>query len=206
MKFSLKLSKIFSKNWVKFFTYFIGPSDGTVSRCTLRLKIYEATSAWFPLTLLSLYFQFSGLLNYVMNHKGDNFKVQERWHEKLNRWDTALESYEKRLAENPNDVELSLGQMRCLEALGEWWVLNFLGVRGFERRILNAILRKDFSFESKEVLKSISWKELRVRAPISYMWVLKNWDGVSLNPKMFSFQQFLLTCNKSGQDPESERI
>lgn len=55
-----------------------------------------------------------------MNHKGDNFKVQERWHEKLNRWDTALASYEERLAENPNDVELSLGQMRCLEALGEW--------------------------------------------------------------------------------------
>lgn len=61
-----------------------------------------------------------GLLNYVMNHKGDNFKVQERWHEKLNRWDTALTSYEERLTQKPNDVELSLGQMRCLEALGEW--------------------------------------------------------------------------------------
>ena len=55
-----------------------------------------------------------------MNHKGNNFKVQERWHEKLNRWDTALNSYEDRLVENPNDVELWLGKMRCLEALGEW--------------------------------------------------------------------------------------
>lgn len=67
---------------------------------------------------------FVGLLNYVMNHKGDNFKVQERWYEKLNRWDTALKSYEEKLIENPNDVELSLGRMRCLEALGEWTQLN----------------------------------------------------------------------------------
>ncbi|XP_065216693.1 serine/threonine-protein kinase mTOR isoform X2 [Planococcus citri] len=66
----------------------------------------------------------AGLLNYVMNHKGDNFKVQERWYEKLNRWDTALKSYEERLQENPNDSELSLGRMRCLEALGEWTQLN----------------------------------------------------------------------------------
>lgn len=63
---------------------------------------------------------FVGLLNYVMNHKGSNFKVQERWYEKLNRWDTALHSYEERLTEQPNDVELNLGRMRCLEALGEW--------------------------------------------------------------------------------------
>ena len=62
----------------------------------------------------------AGLLNYVMTHKDDNFKVQERWYEKLNRWDTALKSYEERLEDNANDIELSLGRMRCLEALGEW--------------------------------------------------------------------------------------
>lgn len=57
-----------------------------------------------------------------MKHKGDNFKVQERWYEKLNKWDTALYSYEQRLKDDPHDVELILGQMRCLEALGEWYV------------------------------------------------------------------------------------
>nr|WBK62802.1 target of rapamycin [Sogatella furcifera] len=68
----------------------------------------------------------AGLLEYVMTHGGDQFKVQERWYEKLHNWEKALHAYEERLAENPNDIEITLGQMRCMEALGEWGQLHQL--------------------------------------------------------------------------------
>ncbi|RZF43401.1 hypothetical protein LSTR_LSTR001662 [Laodelphax striatellus] len=68
----------------------------------------------------------AGLLEYVMTHGGDQFKVQERWYEKLHNWEKALHAYEERLAENPHDIEITLGQMRCMEALGEWGQLHQL--------------------------------------------------------------------------------
>ena len=63
----------------------------------------------------------TGLLEYVMNHQGSDLKVQERWYEKLHNWEKALLSYQERLEDNSEDVDLALGQMRCMEALGEWW-------------------------------------------------------------------------------------
>ena len=50
-------------------------------------------------------------------------KVQERWHEKLHDWDQALQAYSTKLETQPDDLALVLGQMRCLEAVGEWWVV-----------------------------------------------------------------------------------
>lgn len=55
-----------------------------------------------------------------MSHQGSDLKVQERWYEKLHNWEKALDSYQERLEESPSDIELALGQMRCMEALGEW--------------------------------------------------------------------------------------
>ncbi|XP_075220340.1 serine/threonine-protein kinase Tor [Lycorma delicatula] len=66
----------------------------------------------------------AGLLEYVMTHQGEQLKVQERWYEKLHNWEKALNAYEERLTENPHDIELMLGQMRCMEALGEWGQLH----------------------------------------------------------------------------------
>lgn len=60
-----------------------------------------------------------GLLEYVMAHKKDN-KEEVRWYEKLHKWEKALGLYNINLESNPNDFESRLGQMRCLEALGEW--------------------------------------------------------------------------------------
>lgn len=57
-----------------------------------------------------------------MSHQDEHLKVQERWYEKLHNWEKALQSYKDRLAENPHDIELVLGQMRCMEALGDWYV------------------------------------------------------------------------------------
>jgi len=62
----------------------------------------------------------AGLLEYVMNHQGSDLKVQERWYEKLHNWEKALISYQERLEGNSGDVDMALGQMRCMEALGEW--------------------------------------------------------------------------------------
>jgi FKBP12-rapamycin complex-associated protein len=53
--------------------------------------------------------------------------VEELWFEKLQRWDDALEAYEVRQLELPDDVELTTGRMRCLQALGEWSRLLTIG-------------------------------------------------------------------------------
>lgn len=51
-------------------------------------------------------------------------------YEKLQRWDEALEAYERRLTrETPGSVEYHsalLGRMRCLGALAEWEALSAL--------------------------------------------------------------------------------
>ncbi|XP_058788970.1 serine/threonine-protein kinase mTOR isoform X2 [Phymastichus coffea] len=79
-----------------------------------------------------------GLLEYVMNqqqqqqqeNKGNQqegkqeLKVQVRWYEKLHNWDKALHLYRERLEVDAQDVESTLGEMRCLEALGEWGQLH----------------------------------------------------------------------------------
>ena len=69
-----------------------------------------------------------GLLEYVMNQQQENnkqeLKVQVRWYEKLHNWDKALHLYRERLEADCQDVESTLGEMRCLEALGEWGQLH----------------------------------------------------------------------------------
>ena len=62
----------------------------------------------------------TGLLEWgTKNLKGD-LTVQERWYEKLGDFDRALEVYRQKAETHPDDPELVLGQMRCLQALGEW--------------------------------------------------------------------------------------
>ena len=48
--------------------------------------------------------------------------VQEEWYESLHDWEAALRAYEtKQYQKSASDVNLTLGKMRCLEALGEWY-------------------------------------------------------------------------------------
>ncbi|VVC87256.1 unnamed protein product [Leptidea sinapis] len=64
-----------------------------------------------------------GLLERVMTQReaGDtSLKVQIRWYEKLHNWEKALNLYGEKLCTEPENVEASLGQLRCFEALGEW--------------------------------------------------------------------------------------
>ncbi|KAJ8676220.1 hypothetical protein QAD02_012006 [Eretmocerus hayati] len=83
-----------------------------------------------------------GLLEYVMNQhvESENAtnkdaneeqqpKVQVRWYEKLHNWDRALTLYRERLDADPQDLDSTLGEMRCLEALGEWGQLHDVAMR-----------------------------------------------------------------------------
>ena len=58
----------------------------------------------------------------VLKHARDKYAVQtkESWYEKLNRWRKALGAYERRRDSDPNDLEATLGMMRCLNALGKY--------------------------------------------------------------------------------------
>ncbi|XP_050299177.1 serine/threonine-protein kinase Tor [Anthonomus grandis grandis] len=72
-----------------------------------------------------------GLLQYVMR-QGNDVQVQVRWYEKLHNWDKALGLYQEKLAVDSSDQEACLGQMRCLEALGEWSQLHNLAINKYE--------------------------------------------------------------------------
>ncbi|GAB6019044.1 hypothetical protein CHUAL_000671 [Chamberlinius hualienensis] len=67
----------------------------------------------------------AGVLAYAIKHFGDDL-VQERWYEKLHNWESALNAYRKKLEQIPDDWCLVLGEMRCLEAMGEWEQLHDL--------------------------------------------------------------------------------
>lgn len=62
----------------------------------------------------------AGVLEYAMKNHGADLKIKERWYEKLHDWENALRAYQQTREQNPDDVELIMGQMRCLEVLGEW--------------------------------------------------------------------------------------
>ncbi|KAF9172143.1 phosphatidylinositol kinase- protein kinase tor1 [Mortierella sp. AD011] len=67
----------------------------------------------------------AGMLTYAQRHH--DIELKESWYERLHRWEDALAAYERKQIENPNDLLLTLGRMRCLHALGEWSPLSKLG-------------------------------------------------------------------------------
>ncbi|XP_048736860.2 serine/threonine-protein kinase mTOR-like [Ostrea edulis] len=88
-----------------------GPTTATLeSLISINNKLQQPESA-------------SGVLQYAQNHRTD-VRVQESWYEKLHEWNKALEAYEKKQEERSEDFSLTLGRMRCLEALAEWGQLH----------------------------------------------------------------------------------
>ncbi|XP_006461830.1 hypothetical protein AGABI2DRAFT_151451 [Agaricus bisporus var. bisporus H97] len=49
-----------------------------------------------------------------------NVTEHEEWYERLGRWQDALVAYEKAADNDPSDLEVQYGRMKCLHALGEW--------------------------------------------------------------------------------------
>lgn len=64
----------------------------------------------------------------ILKHVQSQFDVQlkETWYEKLQRWDDALLAYSEKEILEPNNIEVIMGKMRCLHALGEWEQLSEL--------------------------------------------------------------------------------
>jgi FKBP12-rapamycin complex-associated protein len=52
--------------------------------------------------------------------------LRESWFEKLQRWEEALKAYQEKELTDPNSIEITMGKMRCLHALGEWDHLSSL--------------------------------------------------------------------------------
>ncbi|CAG9812455.1 unnamed protein product [Phaedon cochleariae] len=100
-----------------------------------------------------------GLLQYVMRQAGD-VQVKVRWYEKLHNWDKALGMYKEKLeAGGEFDQEACLGQMRCLEALGEWEGLHDV-------------------VENKYVLLSEGNKQKACRLAAASAFGLHNWESM----------------------------
>lgn len=74
-----------------------------------------------------------GLLEWGSKNLQDDLPVQERWYEKLNNWEKALDGYRQKAEEKPDDPELILSRMRCLEALGEWGEVYDLSERYWDK-------------------------------------------------------------------------
>ncbi|KAF1314231.1 Phosphatidylinositol kinase, partial [Globisporangium splendens] len=69
-----------------------------------------------------------GILKYAQQHHKSVIQVKETWYEKLQDWKAALDLYDRKMAESEAqssgayslDIQVCIGKMRCLEALGEW--------------------------------------------------------------------------------------
>lgn len=104
-----------------------------------------------------------GLLERVMAQKeaGDtSLQVQIRWYEKLHNWEKALNLYVDKLNTDSADTEANLGQMRCLEALGEWG------------KLYEIVSDRWQNMNSDEQYKS-------ARLAAAAAWGLKEWENMS---------------------------
>jgi len=76
---------------------------------------------------LQLHEAAQGMLKEAQHTEGITIKLS--WYEKLQKWSTALEAYEKAQIENPRDMEITLGRMRCMHDLGKWDALSELCIK-----------------------------------------------------------------------------
>ena len=52
--------------------------------------------------------------------------IPPSWYEKLGEWSNAFDAYEQKLSVDPQNFDLALGRMRCLDSLGKWQELHEL--------------------------------------------------------------------------------
>jgi FKBP12-rapamycin complex-associated protein len=86
--------------------YFSEASPSVVeSLISINTRLQQHDAAWG--TLLTAQEQY-------------NVTEHEEWYERLGRWQEALVAYEKAAENDPSDLEVQYGRMKCLNALGEW--------------------------------------------------------------------------------------
>ncbi|KAK9450365.1 armadillo-type protein [Limtongia smithiae] len=67
-----------------------------------------------------------GILKHSQLHSKD-LQLKETWYMKLERWDEALKGFNSRTNET-DSLEVTMGKMQCLHALGEWDLLSQIAV------------------------------------------------------------------------------
>eukprot|EP00002_Diphylleia_rotans_P004010 TRINITY_DN1288_c0_g1_i6.p1 TRINITY_DN1288_c0_g1~~TRINITY_DN1288_c0_g1_i6.p1 ORF type:complete len:2340 (-),score=509.17 TRINITY_DN1288_c0_g1_i6:204-7223(-) len=67
-----------------------------------------------------------GVLQYAQQSMGKRNFAMESWYEKLHQWEDALAAYQKKRVDEPYSSEITVGMMRCYNALGEWQLLSKL--------------------------------------------------------------------------------
>lgn len=98
-----------------------------------ELEFYEEPTTQTIESLISINNQLQqrdaavGILKHAQLHH--DLPLKETWHEKLQRWDDALRVYNEREKLEPDNMEVVMGKMRCLHALGEWEQLSELAQR-----------------------------------------------------------------------------
>ena len=70
-----------------------------------------------------------GALQYAKKH---NIKIKGLWYEKLNQWERALGNYEFLKTNDAFNMDIHLGRMRCMQALGSWSDLRELAFQVWE--------------------------------------------------------------------------
>jgi FKBP12-rapamycin complex-associated protein len=70
-----------------------------------------------------------GALEYAKHHR---IKIQDLWYEKLNQWECALKNYEFLKTNDPLNMDIHFGCMRCMQALGSWGELKGLASQLWE--------------------------------------------------------------------------
>ena len=70
-----------------------------------------------------------GAVQYAKHH---NIKIKGLWYEKLNQWEKALRDYEFRKTNDVSNMDIHLGRMRCMQALGSWAELKELASQIWE--------------------------------------------------------------------------
>ncbi|SCV00133.1 LAMI_0G03092g1_1 [Lachancea mirantina] len=68
-----------------------------------------------------------GILKHAQQHH--DLQLKETWYEKLQRWEDALSAYNRREEAGENTIEVTMGKMRSLHALGEWDQLSELAAQ-----------------------------------------------------------------------------
>jgi FKBP12-rapamycin complex-associated protein len=99
-----------------------------------------------------------GILKYAQLHHPD--LVHETWHVKLQRWEDALEAYERKQLEAPDDFSLSLGRLRCMHALGDYQRASNLALmlssgdisKDDRRRLAEEVIHTEFRLGHWDVL------------------------------------------------------
>lgn len=71
-----------------------------------------------------------GILKHAQQHH--SLQLKETWYEKLQRWQEALAAYKEREKLEPGSMEVIMGKMRSLHALGEWEQLSAIARERWE--------------------------------------------------------------------------